>query len=272
MEKFLNSGLIWIWLIPLFFGCAAPHPGREAILWVQTAAEYQAGTLQSYASAEEMLGLALADRTRTAALEQKTGYENLPPAVILDVDETVLDNSPFNARLVLENKSFAPTVWSDWVGREEARAVPGSLEFLQSASDKGIAVFFITNRECPRNVAEGECPQEASTIRNMEKLGFPAVDPSRILLKNENPAWGSEKAPRREAVAETHRILMLIGDDLGDFIPGVRKNITPEQRRNIVDQYRDRWGKQWFVLPNPVYGSWRSILADSPLDYLRGYR
>ncbi len=272
MERHLRSGLLWILLIPLLFGCAATHPAREAVLWVQTAAEYRAAALQSYAAAERMLDTALADRSWTAALEQKAEYQHLPPAVILDVDETVLDNSPFNARLVQENRPFDPVIWADWVGREEAEPIPGAREFIQAATDKGIAVFYITNRACPRHRAEGYCPQETATLGNLEKRGFPPVNPDRLLLKYERPDWGSEKAPRRKAVAETHRILMLIGDDLGDFIPGVRKNIPPDRRRALVDTYRDHWAKQWFVLPNPVYGSWRNILAEPVLDNLKEYR
>lgn len=283
MGRYLKSGMGWMWILPFLFGCAAgphpapeallcPHPAQEAVLWVQTAAENRAGAIQSYAAAERMLDAALADASWTAALEQTEEYEKLPPAVILDVDETVLDNSPFNARLVRENRSFDPVIWADWVGREAAEPIPAAREFIQTATDKGIAVFYITNRACPRHRAEGDCPQETATIRNLERCGFPSVNPDRMLLKNEHPDWGSEKAPRRKVVAETHRILMLIGDDLGDFIPGVRKGITPERRRELVDTYRDRWGKQWFVLSNPVYGSWRNILAEPALDNLRGYQ
>lgn len=283
MGRYLKSGMGWMWIMLLLFGCAAgpypareallcPHPAQEAVLWVRTAAENRAGAIQTYAAAERMLDAALADVSWTAALEQTAGYENLPPAVILDVDETVLDNSPFNARLVRENRSFDPALWADWVGREAADPIPGAREFIEAAVQKGITVFYITNRACPQTPSAKNCPQETATLQNLEKRGFPPIDPDRMLLKNERPGWGSEKGPRRKTVAETHRILMLIGDDLGDFIPGVRKGITPERRQALVDTHRDRWGKQWFVLSNPVYGSWRNILAEPALDNLRGYR
>ncbi|MFW5636416.1 MAG: HAD family acid phosphatase, partial [Thermodesulfobacteriota bacterium] len=156
MGRYLKSGMGWMWILPFLFGCAAgphpapeallcPHPAQEAVLWVQTAAENRAGAIQSYAAAERMLDAALADASWTAALEQTEEYEKLPPAVILDVDETVLDNSPFNARLVRENRSFDPALWADWVGREAAEPIPAAREFIQTATDKGIAVFYITN-------------------------------------------------------------------------------------------------------------------------------
>ncbi len=275
MRDFLFKGILFLCTVSLFSGCATTtptHPGEDAILWLQTAAEYRAAAMQSYESAERMLDNALADRSWTAAIEQESGYENLPPAVILDVDETVLDNSPFNAQLVRENRNFDPALWEDWVSRAAAEALPGAREFVEAAVKKGVTVFYITNRSCPRNTPAGECPRKDATLRNLVKRDFPAPDPSRMLLKYEKPEWGSEKAPRRSAVAGTHRILMIIGDDLGDFIPEVRRDVSPEQRRELTEQYRDRWGSRWFILPNPVYGSWRNILSDPKTGYLKGYR
>lgn len=251
----------------LFSSCAAQSPQLYSTLWVQTAAEYRAGALETYASAVANLDDALADPSWTAALEQSDGYSGLPPAVILDLDETVLDNSLFQGRLVRDNASFDPVLWEKWMAMEKAEAIPGALSFVQEAIRRGIAVFYITNRECDG----GGCPQEARTIRNLTRLGFPDVSLDRVLLKREQPDWGSEKENRRAVVAENHRILMLIGDDLGDFLPGVKGGVSPTRRKELVDRYADRWGRMWFILPNPNYGSWDRALSEPKADQVRGF-
>ncbi len=255
----------------LLSGCAARTPYLYSTLWVQTAAEYRAGALETYAAAVSRLDAALADPSWTAALEQTDGYSGLPPAVVLDIDETVLDNAPFQGQLLLDGAPFDPARWDAWVAMEKAEAIPGALDFARAAAKRDIAVFFITNRTCNGGKGNDACPQEAHTIRNLERLGFPGVSPDQILLKREKPGWGSEKEIRRAAVAADHRILMLIGDDLGDFLPGVKNGIPPDGRKDLVDRYRDRWGRMWFILPNPVYGSWERALTEPKLGHVRGF-
>lgn len=247
-------------------GCAGVSPNRTGTLWVQTSAEYRAVAVQTYRTAGQTLDAALADPGWTAALEQREGYADLPPAVVLDVDETVLDNSPFQGQIVLDRAGFDPLRWNAWVAMAAAEAVPGALDFVRAANSRGIRVFYITNRSC----SSDSCPQEAHTIRNLETLGFPSVSGEQMLLRDERGTWGSEKTSRRRAVAKTHRILMLVGDDLGDFIPGVKRGITAGKRRDLADTYRDRWGRQWFILPNPMYGSWDQVLGEPKEKYIEG--
>lgn len=228
------------------------HPAQNetlfATLWIQTAAEYDALTLQAYQTAERFLELALADSGWTASLEQQPGYESLPPAIILDVDETVLDNSYYQARIILDQQSYDPETWNRWVREARATAIDGALELTQSASESGIAVFYITNRDAE---------VERETIQNLEELGFPVADGS-VMTNGARPEWTSAKTERRKTVAENYRILMLFGDDLNDFLPA--RNITVEQRDRLVDEHSEKWGVQWFILPNPVYGSWERSL------------
>lgn len=255
----------------LLSGCASQTPNLYSTLWVQTAAEYRAEALETYSAAASRLDDALADPSWTAALEQTGGYSGLPPAVILDIDETVLDNAPFQGRLVLDNAPFDPALWDAWVATEAAEAIPGALEFVKAAIGRDIAVFYITNRTCAAGDGDNPCPQEAQTLRNLERLGFPDVSPDRMLLKREKPEWGSEKENRRAAAAADHRILMLIGDDLGDFLPGVKNGVAPGQRKDLVDRYGDRWGRMWFILPNPIYGSWERALTEPKMGHVRGF-
>lgn len=252
--------------------CAAPTTRNDlnSTLWVRTAAEYRALAEQAYADAAGSLDAALKDTAWTAALEQSGPYEDLPPAVILDIDETVLDNSRYQAELVRENARFDPETWDRWVASAGAGPISGVVEFAGKATARGITLIFITNRECAKRKGFSDpCPQEGDTIQNLENIGILDIEPGQVLLRGERPGWGSEKESRRKSVAESYRILMLFGDDLGDFLPNVRKNITPKERIELVHAYKEMWGKKWFVLPNPVYGSWYRVLKDPKEQYLK---
>lgn len=231
----------------------AHHNNLYSTLWVQTAAEYRALAHQTYAQAQSALDAALRDRAKTAApVEQTDRFNNLPPAVILDVDETVLDNSPYQARLVAEDKLFNPETWADWVREEKATAVPGALEFTLYAASKGVKVFYVTNRHTSL---------EEATRNNMARLGFPIDDQVDVfLMKKEEDDWGSAKGTRRAHIARQYRIVMLVGDNLGDFVDNYKTDV--EARRGTVVENKEMWGTHWIVLPNPTYGSWDSALID----------
>jgi len=87
----------------------------------------------------------------------------------------------------------------------------------------------------------------------------------------EQDGWTSEKKSRREYIAERYRIVMLFGDDLGDFLPGVKNNITPQERDRLVREHKNNWGRMWFMLSNPTYGSWLNVLGDPKSRYIRSY-
>lgn len=245
----------------LVAGCAstptAANPMLHAVAWLQTAAEYRAAAAQGYAAASRSLDFALADSSWTAALEQQGAYGRLPPAVVLDVDETVLDNSPYQVRLIADRESFDDESWGRWVREARADPVPGALAFTRAAERAGVTVFYVTNRDAPL---------EEATRRNLARHGFPLEQGIDVLLlRGERPSWGSDKGSRRAAVAERFRILLLIGDDLNDFASGALSDRAA--RRVLVDRHRERWGERWIVLPNPMYGSWeRSLVEGTPRD------
>jgi 5'-nucleotidase (lipoprotein e(P4) family) len=231
---------------------------------MQSSLEYEATAVQAYRLAMLQLDAALKDGTWTAALEQTADASKLPAAVILDIDETVLDNSYYQARQVRDNTPFTAETWDRWCLEARATAIPGALEFTRDADKRGVAVFYITNRTA--NVEE-------ATRKNLAALGFPlhaAVD--TVLTRGERPEWqSSPKGPRRAHVAATHRVLLLIGDDLGDFIADAAG--TPEERAGRTAPQADWWGRRWIMLPNPTYGSWeRAIIgtAPDPIDAKRG--
>ena len=235
---------------------ALPDQNLNAVLWMQSAVEYEAAALQAYRMAQLQLDAAIATPSWTAALEQTGNPAGLPPAVILDIDETVLDNSYYQARMVRDATAFSEQTWKAWVEERRATAIPGALEFTRYAVQRGVAVFYVTNR-----IAKGE----QATRDNLAALGFPldaTVD--TVLTRGERAGWeASSKGPRRAHIAGQFRILLLIGDDLGDFV--VDAGGTPEQRSVRTAPLADRWGRQWIVLPNPTYGSWeRAVTGTSP--------
>ncbi len=250
-----------ILLAVLFAGCAGgpvttitemppeAHEQLNSVLWVRTAPEYEAICREIFAQAALSLDEALADRTRTASLEQSADYEGLPPAVILDVDETALDNSAFEARLIVEGKEYNQRMWDAWIAEEEAPAVPGAQDFIRLALERGVEVFFVTNRDHDT---------EEHTLRNLRKRFGPAITGDRVLTRKEQADWTSDKTSRRAYVAATHRVLLLVGDDLNDFVyPG---ETTPQARRDNALQYSKYWGTGWIIVPNPMYGSWEQAL------------
>ena len=262
----------------LTMGCVARQPNLSnnnvnSILWIQTSSEYKANSIQAFNAAENIIPQALSDTSWTSALEQGHDYSVLPAAVILDIDDTVLDNSQYQAQLIINGNEFDPDSWDRWVAMKSAPAVPGSVDFINKMAERGIEVIYITNCECrPRSEAGPACPQEKDIIDNLIKVGIKAVKTENILLKKEKPEWSSEKKSRRETIASNYRIVMLFGDDLGDFLPDVKKDITPAQRDSLVDKYRENWGVKWFVISNPAYGSWMEILSDPKSGHLKGYK
>lgn len=227
------------------------------VLWLQTATEYRGGALQAYAAAHAALDRALADPGWTAAQEQGEEAAALPPAIILDVDETVLDNTPYQARLLHQGRRYDLESWHAWCEERQAKPVPGAVAFTQYAASRGVTVFYVTNR---RAVVT------AATRDNLERQGFPLASGRDVVLtRGLRPEWDSaDKGPRRAAVAREFRILLLVGDDLGDFLPGNRT--SPAERARLVAPFDGWWGSRWIVVPNPIYGSW----ADAILGFAPG--
>jgi 5'-nucleotidase (lipoprotein e(P4) family) len=231
--------------------------GREALnatLWMQVAPEYRANVQQVYRQATERIA---APVPGSAAVEQAAmqaeALARLPTAVILDLDETVLDNTVLQARLLRDRAVYNPKNWGEWVMAAEAAALPGAREFIATARRLGHTVFFITNRDCkiPVATATDPCPAKTATIRNLIALGVdPAPDPSHLLVRNERADWNTgTKTHRRAFVAANYRIVALVGDDLGDFV-------DPKLFAGDRERLEPRFGVSWFVLPNPIYGSW----------------
>jgi acid phosphatase len=242
-----------------------PVVGREqvnATLWMQRAAEYEISALQVYRLATERLATTIA-APGSAALEQQNvdadRLASMPTAIIVDLDETVLDNSFYQARRALLGGEYDEPSWQLWMREASAPAIAGSVEFLQAASRAGHKIFYVTNRECRPVDARPDdaCPARTATLRNLQALDLPnAADPGALSLRRERPEWeSSDKTVRRKWIAETHRIVALVGDDLRDFVD---RPIYAAR----ADELAPLLGTRWFLLPNSMYGSWeRAITA-----------
>lgn len=254
MVTFVRLCLVSVVTTANLLGCSGARNTHEllnSVLWMQTSAEYNVLSKAAYKQAREALDKALREPTWSAALEQGEDLGKLPPAVILDLDETVLDNTGFEGRLIRSNTSYNRDQWEDWVQQADAPAVPGSLEFLEYASSKGVAIFFVTNRSGKH---------EEFTRKNLQRLGV-ALPPEMdtVLSVGEQPYnWPADKTSRRSFLANHYRILLLIGDDLGDFVS--MDGVGPAERRRIAETHGQRWGTGWFLIPNPLYGSWETSL------------
>ena len=221
----------------------------DAALWIQQSAEYKALARQTYQLAEARLSAALNDLTWTAALEQTGNYAELPPAVILDVDETILETATYSAQLIRENALHNEELWSRWYEDVGGKPVPGAVDFCKYAREKGVTVFYVTNnKEYMKEIVR----------RSLKEAGFPLDDQRETLLTRTDV---SDKGPRRTVIAKEFRILLLIGDNTNDFASGFIGPTTAE-RAKLCEEYASYWGTKWIVLPNPMYGSWEGALFD----------
>lgn len=223
----------------------ASYPTNEhtvqAVLWVQRSGEYRALCHQAFNLARRVLDE-----------ELKANPTPKKRAVVVDVDETVLDNSPYQARLIKTRQSYATATWRQWVDLARAEAMAGAVEFLKHAASRGVEVFYISNRRAE---------EHAGTLANLRAKGFPHADDAHLLLRT---AEGS-KTKRRAAVSATHEIVLLMGDNLNDF-SDVFEGKDPAGRIAEVEKLAQDFGRRFIVLPNPLYGDFE----DSIYRYNRG--
>ncbi|WWW36098.1 5'-nucleotidase, lipoprotein e(P4) family [Stenotrophomonas rhizophila] len=221
----------------------------NAVLWMQRAQEYRAITEQTYRAAADHLDKALKEPNWDALVSEERGNaaKGLKPAVVLDVDETVLDNSPYQARLVRDGKEYDEMTWDQWVAEKKAKAIPGVVDFAKAANAKGVTLLYISNRAVHLKEA---------TPANLRAEGLPVADDSVFLgpgtVVEGCEQAGSEKNCRRRLAGQKYRVLMQFGDQLGDFVE-VTAN-TNDGRDALLQQYHDWFGERWWMLPNPTYG------------------
>jgi 5'-nucleotidase (lipoprotein e(P4) family) len=223
----------------------------NATLWVSNSVEYKATTLMAYQLAKIRLDQALADKNWTAETEQKAGYQGLPPAIVLDVDETVLDNGAYESWLIKTGKDYGGKTYDLWTQSAAGKAIPGAVEFFKYAESKGVTIFYVSNRTAA---------QEENTRKNLQALGFPmgpaGVDTFLFVKEPGHDDWGSAKGTRRAYVAAKYRVLLLFGDNYGDFSDDAV--LDEAGRLKSFQSNIAHVGRDWIFISNPEYGSFET--------------
>ncbi len=169
-------------------------------------------------------------------------------AVVVDIDETVLDNSPAQAYGAKNRLPFELKGWYQWGEMRKAKAIPGAVEFANYAKSKGVRIFYVSNRDEV---------QKAATIDNLKAAGFPDITEENVVLRQKE----STKEPRRLAIAEKYRIVILMGDNLND-LSNVYERKSIAERFAEVDKAKELYGNKFIVLPNAMYGEWESAIYE----------
>lgn len=213
-------------------------PAREysigAVLWQQHSGEYKALAYQAFNLAKMKLD----------SIINSGNVYSKPLAIVTDIDETILDNSPYSGKQIEMEEDYFPERWTDWVNQKKAKGIPGAVNFFNYAKNKGVEVFYISNRNQE---------QEEATLENLKLENFPFANSSHILLEKST----SKKGDRRKSVAATHEIVLLLGDNLTDF-SSIFENRSTEDRNRSVDSLRNAFGNRYIILPNAIYGDWET--------------
>ena len=209
------------------------------LLWMRTSAEYRALAYQGYNVAMNAVKMAVTDPS----------HQRKPLAIVLDADETVVDNTKLMGESIANgNGRFDAPWWRQAVHQGKSQAMPGAVEFLNEVHKQGVEIFYVSNRYAPVNLDV--------TIQNFKELGFPSVDKDHVLLFEKD----SDKQPRFDAIAKKYYVVLYMGDNAGDFPIGT-KGKTLAERNAIIDNHKEDFGTTFVVFPNPAYGSWVSALA-----------
>jgi 5'-nucleotidase (lipoprotein e(P4) family) len=206
-------------------------------LWMQTSAEFRALCYQAFNLARINLDTFLASYSGSKTV-----------AVIVDADETVIDNGAYEAFLIGQDFGYSSKTWEPWVAAAQAKAMPGAAAFLNYAAAKGVEIFYVTNRKMVGYEA---------TKKNLSDLGFPDVDEKHLLLRTDS----SDKQARRDKVAAEYEVALLLGDNLNDF-SSVFSNKKIAERFAETDKLEAQWGSRFIVFPNPTYGDWEGAVYE----------
>ncbi|WP_413742589.1 5'-nucleotidase, lipoprotein e(P4) family [Sodalis sp. RH15] len=247
----LKSGLAIIILSLSASGCISRQPSTvagtaqqrladqtvSAVNWMQQSGEYSALSYQAFNAAE-------------MAFNQARPKPGLKKAVVVDLDETMIDNSAYAGWQIKNHQPFTNASWSRWTQARKAKALPGAVEFSHYVNEHGGQIFYVSNRDQK---------DYGATVDNLRALGFADVTPQTLLLK---PAGGSTNKTDRFSNVEKqgYDIAVFVGDNLNDF-SGEPYHQLNTQRRDFVNRHQDDFGHRYIMLPNPSYGDWENGLS-----------
>jgi 5'-nucleotidase (lipoprotein e(P4) family) len=204
-----------------------------ALLWQQSA-EYRAISYQTFNFARLQLEQTL-----------RTYKSNKLPAIVLDVDETVLSNTHFAGSMIIGKSTLKD--WPIWVKQAKAKPLPGALDFLNYANSQNVTIYYVTNRLHS---------DKDATIKNLKAYGFPQVKESHILFADKS---NDSKEGRRQAIDATYEIIMLLGDQLTD-LAAIFDHTSLHKRKQEVDKNHTLFATKYILLPNPTYGEWEQAI------------
>jgi len=214
----------------------------NATAWVQNSGEFVALNLQAYQFAKLRLAQIIAQEP-----------SEKPRAIVLDIDETVLDNSRYEAYVIDTGREFNQDDWQKWTGLAQAEPIPGALDFLNFTESNGVEIFYLTNRS--------ENEREA-TLKNLKDYSFPYADNEHLILKSSE----SSKENRRQKIAEKFNIVLFFGDNLSDFSDIYYRVNDGKTAREKVLENPEVFGTKFIVLPNPMYGDWETAIYKKNTD------
>ncbi|HEV7701119.1 MAG TPA: 5'-nucleotidase, lipoprotein e(P4) family [Pyrinomonadaceae bacterium] len=222
-----------------------------ATLWMQKSGEYRALAYQAFNIARWQLDLDLKGKNKDDIPKPE---RKKPRAVMVDIDETVLDNSPDQARRIVEKEAFDLPKWYAWGEMRKAKAIPGAVDFLNYATSKGVKVFYVSNRDEV---------QKQATMDNLISAGFMGIGADNVLLRQKDEKGNniSTKEFRRDIIRQKYRIVFFMGDNLDDH-SNVFERKSIADRFAVVDQNRGVFGKKYILLPNAMYGTWENAVYD----------
>lgn len=253
----LSFGLILVSIVSTYFATTstaqqgtAPQVATAdneyqvaAVLYMQKAAEYRALCLQAFNWAKLTLETDEKTKKKLPKAERK-----MPRAVVVDIDETVLDNSPAQAVGIKNRSPFNIKDWYAWGEMRKAKAIPGAVDFANYAKSKGVRIFYVSNRDEV---------QKQATMDNLKAVGFPDISAENVVLRDKD----STKEPRRLAIAQKYRIVILMGDNLNDHAQVFERKSVAD-RFTEVEKAKELWGNKFIVLPNAMYGDWENAIYE----------
>ncbi|EQB86575.1 5'-nucleotidase (lipoprotein e(P4) family) [Clostridium punense] len=213
-------------------------------LWVQKSAEFRALSYQTFNLAKVRVQADLADES-----------VKKPRTIVVDLDETILDNSQYQAWLIVHGLEHSSSTWNPWTQAGIAPAMPGAVQFLKYCEANEVEVFYISNRK-----VLDDNSGYTGTVKNLKALGFPNVDEEHVLFTTDS----SNKTDRRTIAEDEKHVILYMGDNLNDFLNDFAK-LGVDERVVMTDKYKDEFGSKFIVMPNPMYGEWESAIYEYKL-------
>ena len=224
------KNFFYILLVAVFLACNSNFSRKDhSIHWQNFSPEYDALCIQAYNIAKNRID------------KLNINDSNKPLAIIADIDETMLNNLPYNQMLIDSSLKFSQKTWSQWVNKKIAKPIPGALNFFNHVDSIGIEIIYISNRKI-----ENYEP----TKLNLINAGFPFNDNTIMLLRDID----SNKEKRRNTIGNFN-VVMLLGDNLADFKDSFYGKSNVDKKK-IVELEKKKFGNEFILFPNLIYGPW----------------